>query len=106
MTRPGDTRWGSYFKTILSVLSLFWTIIDVLYAIRDAAYDMDKFKADSIAFSMETFHFVFVAHLMLTIFGITNELNLALQRKDQDIVNAMALVDATKNSLQQMRDGG
>ncbi|XP_051144560.1 uncharacterized protein LOC127260714 [Andrographis paniculata] len=39
LSRPGDTRWGSHFKTIL----------------------------------------IFVAHLMLSIFGITNELNLALK---------------------------
>ncbi|KAK1358550.1 hypothetical protein POM88_051808 [Heracleum sosnowskyi] len=43
---------------------------------------------------------------MVAIFGITNELNVALQKHDQDIVNAMAMVDITKTSLQKLRDEG
>ena len=41
---------------------------------------------------------------MRTISGITNELSKALQRKDQDIVNAMSLVRICKQRLQAMRD--
>ena len=37
--------------------------------------------------------------------GITNELSLALQKKDQDIVNAMTFVQVSKQRLQMMRDG-
>ncbi|XP_062100138.1 uncharacterized protein LOC133806020 [Humulus lupulus] len=36
--------------------------------------------------------------------GITNELSKALQRKDQDIANAMKLVEICKKRLQAMRD--
>ncbi|XP_056688187.1 uncharacterized protein [Spinacia oleracea] len=43
---------------------------------------------------------------MASIFGITNELNKALQKHDQDIVNAMTMVDVTKYNLQKMRDEG
>jgi hypothetical protein len=43
---------------------------------------------------------------MKNIFGITNDLSQALQRKDQDIVNAMTLVKVTKGQLQRMRDDG
>ncbi|CAN6542490.1 unnamed protein product [Malus baccata var. baccata] len=38
------------------------------------------------------------------ILGITNELSQALQKKDQDIVNAMALVEVCKQRLQSLRD--
>ncbi|KAH7655708.1 Ribonuclease H-like protein [Dioscorea alata] len=38
--------------------------------------------------------------------GITNELSKSLQRKDQDIVNAMELVKISKQRLQMMRDDG
>ncbi|XP_077252690.1 uncharacterized protein LOC143892109 [Tasmannia lanceolata] len=38
--------------------------------------------------------------------GITNELLQALQRKDQDIVNAMKLVNISKQRLQDMRESG
>ena len=38
--------------------------------------------------------------------GITNDLSQALQRKNQDIVNVMALVKVTKQQLQRMKDDG
>ena len=43
---------------------------------------------------------------MKNILGITNELSLALQRREQDIVNAMTLVKVDKHRLQTMRDDG
>ncbi|XP_057793707.1 uncharacterized protein LOC131010250 [Salvia miltiorrhiza] len=43
---------------------------------------------------------------MSTILGYTNDLCLALQRKDQDIVGAMRLVTLTKVVLQKMRENG
>jgi hypothetical protein len=44
-----------------------------------------------------------MAHLMQEIFGYTDELSRALQRKDQDIVNAIELVDLTKYHLEGLR---
>lgn len=43
---------------------------------------------------------------MKTILGITNELSQALQRKDQNIENAMRLVKLSNMRLQMMRDDG
>ena len=60
---------------------------------------------ESIAFALTRFDFIFVAQL-LTIFGIMNQLNLSLQRNEQDIVNAMKLVNVTKEQLQKLRDEG
>jgi hypothetical protein len=40
------------------------------------------------------------------VLGISNELSQAFQRKDQDIVNAMHLVNITKQQLHALRDGG
>ncbi|KAK9749637.1 hypothetical protein RND81_02G140000 [Saponaria officinalis] len=77
LSRPGDTRWGSHFKTILNVFALYSAILDVLDAIGEFCDGR-----------------------------ITNVLSLALQRRDQDIVNAIALVDSTKRNLQKIRDDG
>ena len=44
-----------------------------------------------------------MAHLMQEIFGYTEDLSRALQKKDQDIVNATELVDHTKFHLQCLR---
>ncbi|XP_062201141.1 uncharacterized protein LOC133903715 [Phragmites australis] len=48
-----------------------------------------------------------MAHLLLTIFGYTDDLNHALQKRDQDIVNAIELIYDTKTQLQFLwKDGG
>ncbi|EOA33131.1 hypothetical protein CARUB_v10016470mg [Capsella rubella] len=53
-----------------------------------------------------TFDCVFYMQLMLLILGLTENLSMALQRKDQDILNAMSLVESTKRELQKLRDDG
>ncbi|XP_074341928.1 uncharacterized protein LOC141679326 [Apium graveolens] len=100
--RPYDTRWGSHFKTILNVLDLYPTILESLDAIAEVSDTIDSNKAQSITHLLMSFDFVFVAKLMVAIFGITNELNVAPQKHDQDIVIAMAMVDITKTNLQKM----
>ena len=48
--------------------------------------------------SILSFEFIFALHLMKNILGITNELSIVLQKKkkNQDIVNAMDLVNVSK----------
>ncbi|XP_021769839.1 zinc finger MYM-type protein 1-like [Chenopodium quinoa] len=67
---------------------------------------LDSNKAQAITHLLMSFNFVFVAHLMVDIFAIKKELNKALQKHDQDIVNAVAMVDVTKANLQELRDEG
>ena len=43
---------------------------------------------------------------MKKILGIANNLSKALQRKKQDIVNAMTLIQVSKKALQGLRDNG
>lgn len=43
---------------------------------------------------------------MRNILGVTNDLSQTLQKKDQDIVNAMSLVEFTKAKFQRMREEG
>ncbi|CAN1248213.1 Zinc finger MYM-type protein 1 [Linum perenne] len=53
---------------------------------------------------LQSFSFAFMLNLMIKVLAITNELSIALQRKDQDIVNAIQLVRVAKLRLQGMRD--
>ncbi|XP_057802841.1 uncharacterized protein LOC131018137 [Salvia miltiorrhiza] len=107
LKRPGETRWSSHYKSLLNVMNLFSTIVKVLVMIgKNGSNSDDKVKAQGILYSLESFNFVFLAHLMTTIFGYTNDLCLALQRRDQDIISAMRLVTLTKVTLQKMRDNG
>ncbi|XP_057526304.1 uncharacterized protein LOC130805544 [Amaranthus tricolor] len=64
----------------------------VLEEIGENGFPDDKLKAQVVLGSLESFDFIFMAHFMLTIFGYTNDLCVALQRKEQDIVNAISLV--------------
>jgi hypothetical protein len=60
-------------------------------------------QASNLLEYFQSFDFVFYLHLMLTILGTTNILSLALQRKDQDIVNAIKCVGATRAQLDELR---
>ncbi|XP_021758486.1 zinc finger MYM-type protein 1-like [Chenopodium quinoa] len=105
--RPGDTRWGSHYKTVSNVTSLYATIVKVLEKVgSNNLYKDDRVKAITVMSTFESFEFVFMIHLMSEIFGQTDKLCQALQRGDQDIVNAMSFVTLTKEQLQQMRDHG
>ncbi|XP_010678274.2 uncharacterized protein LOC104893834 [Beta vulgaris subsp. vulgaris] len=79
LKRPGDTRWGSHYRSLLNLVEMYPDLIEVL----DFIYNDASFS---------------------DILGITNELSLALQREDQDIVNAMHLVETSKKRLQLLRD--
>ncbi|GKC31335.1 zinc finger MYM-type protein 1-like protein, partial [Tanacetum coccineum] len=66
----------------------------------------DQLKAETVSYALESFDFVFLAHLMKRLSGVANDLNYALQKKDQDIVEAMSLVELTKERLQIIRNDG
>ena len=86
---------------------IFSTIVDILEIIEEDGLSDQKVEARSIKRSILSFEFVFSLHLMKNILGITNELSIALQKKkNQDIVNAMDLVEVSKQRLQVMRDDG
>ncbi|KAH7691956.1 Ribonuclease H-like protein [Dioscorea alata] len=55
---------------------------------------------------MENYQFVFVMYLMRRLLGITNELSLALQQKNQNIAQAMSLIEAVRVRLQDFREMG
>ena len=55
---------------------------------------------------MDNYEFVFTLHLMKHLLGTTNELSHALQRKDQNIVQAISLISSVKHQLQSFRDDG
>ncbi|QHN87193.1 Zinc finger MYM-type protein [Arachis hypogaea] len=105
--RAGDTRWGSHYGTILRLISLFPSVVNVLeYVEEDGNNSEQRAEACHLLNVIQSFEFIFNLHLMKNILGVTNELSQALQRTDQDIVNAMALVKVSKQRLQTIRDDG
>jgi len=107
LARPGDTRWGSHLKTLLRILVMWEAIIDVLEIVKkDSVKPACTGGALGLIGKMESFDFVFIMHLMIELLGMTDILSRALQRKDQDIVEAMHLITDVKDSLQDIRENG
>ncbi|KAK1591673.1 hypothetical protein Q3G72_011480 [Acer saccharum] len=107
LQRASDTRWGSHYNTILRMISMFSSIVEVLeMLIENGSNQEHKYEVKILLNSIETFDFIFGLYLMKTILGVTNELSQTLQKKDQDIVNSMNLVQTSKERLQTMRDDG
>jgi hypothetical protein len=63
-------------------------------------------QASKLLVYFKSFDFVFYLHLMLTTLAATNTLSLALQCKDQDIVNAIGCVGSTRLHLDSLRRDG
>lgn len=107
LKRAGDTRWGSHYGSLVNFITMFSAVVDVVEMVKHDGENLDqRIFASALFDSIQTFEFVFNLHLMRYILGITNELSLALQRKDQDIANAMILVKISKQRLQTMRETG
>ncbi|XP_059316502.1 uncharacterized protein LOC132067320 [Lycium ferocissimum] len=105
LQRARDTRWSSHFKTVRNFISLFSSIIHVLGVLaKEGSNYQERSLAKSLVDDIRSYEFVYTLHLMLKVMAITHDLNMALQRKDQDIVSAMNLVGFTKRQLQSMRE--
>ena len=80
LKRPGDTRWESYYETILNLILMFSIVVNVLEIIEEDGLSDQKVETRSIMRSIQSFEFVFTLHLMKNILGIANELSIALQK--------------------------
>jgi hypothetical protein len=104
LARPGDTRWGSHYTTLARIESMWEAVIEVLGIVHKD--ERNPSRAGGLVHIMESFTFVFIMKLMLKILRITNELSLILQKKDQNIVQAMSLVTDVRSCLIDMRNHG
>jgi hypothetical protein len=105
LRRYGDTRWGSHYITIIRLLAMFSSVLDVLEIIRgDGMNSEQRTEAVILTGIMESFNFVFMLHCLRRILAVTNELSQALQRKDQDIENVMSLLKTSKERFKLMRE--
>ncbi|XP_059451114.1 uncharacterized protein LOC132181905 [Corylus avellana] len=105
LKRPRETRWSSHYGAIINRILMFSSVFEAIKDIvEDGLYSEQRIEANILIQSFQTFEFAFNLHLMKSVLGITNELSQALQRKDQDILNAMKLVKVSKQRLQAMRE--
>ncbi|XP_015159805.1 uncharacterized protein [Solanum tuberosum] len=105
ISRACDTRWGSQFKSFNCFILKFGTIMDILDNIVKTAHSMDeRSRATGYIRIVQTYEVAFMLHLMKEVLGITNDLSTCLQKKEQDIANAMLLVKVAKRRLQELRE--
>ncbi|XP_045807663.1 zinc finger MYM-type protein 1-like [Trifolium pratense] len=107
LQRPAYTRWSSHFNSICSLLRMYNATILVLedYAVKGSS-SAQRGDAKYCFKAVMSFEFAFILHVMKEIMGITDKLCQALQKKSQDILNAMCLVSSTKALIQKLRDLG
>uniref|UniRef100_A0A7N0R9D3 TTF-type domain-containing protein n=1 Tax=Kalanchoe fedtschenkoi TaxID=63787 RepID=A0A7N0R9D3_KALFE len=97
LKKAADTRWQSHYGVLLNLMVLFPSVINVLDAICESGSNSEhRVQAKDLLEKLQTFDFIFGVILMKNVRGVTNELSHALQKKDQDIVNAMDLVRISK----------
>ncbi|KAJ1691971.1 hypothetical protein LUZ63_016126 [Rhynchospora breviuscula] len=107
LARPGTTRWSSHYRSLTNLTILFGAVMSVLEDILENAKDAyNRGNASSLLDSLATFEFVFSCLFMKNVLAITHELSQALQKKEQEIINAVDLVVVAKLHLQNMRDNG
>ena len=80
LKHPSDTRWESYYETILNLILMFSAIVDVLEIIEEDGFSDQKVESQSIMRSILSFEFVFALYLMKNILGIINEFSIAMQK--------------------------
>ncbi|XP_022883157.1 zinc finger MYM-type protein 1-like [Olea europaea var. sylvestris] len=101
LQRSGDTRWSSHYNSLVSLLAMFSSVLDVLAMIveDESCSCNQRSDATNLLELIQRFDFAFNLQLMKSVLAMSNELSKALQRKDQDIVNAMQLVRLCKRRL-------
>nr|KAJ0185661.1 hypothetical protein LSAT_V11C900487420 [Lactuca sativa] len=104
LQRADDTRWSSHLKSVSRLIKMLCPTCEVLLKIIKDVTGPIKGGAYSTYESITTFEFIFVLHLEQEIMEITDLLCQSLQRKSQDICNALRLVASTKFLLQKMKD--
>ncbi|KAG5010507.1 hypothetical protein JHK87_019022 [Glycine soja] len=93
-------------KTFTSLTTIYGIIIEILEEVgKDTSFE--KYGETMLLLDvLQSFDFIFMLYLMVEILIFTNDLSVALQKRDQDLLNALSLVKATKEELQEMRNDG
>ncbi|XP_025637904.1 uncharacterized protein [Arachis hypogaea] len=104
LQRAGDTRWGSHLNSVRSLLCMFDATCEVLEKSTEEGNFSTRGDASAAYDAITSFEFVFILHLMRNILEVSHDLCQALQRKNQDILNALTLVSTTKTLIQRMRE--
>ena len=76
LTRACYTLWGSHYYSLISLIYMFSSAVDVLdMVLEDGINAEQRGEANVLLALLQYFEFVFNFHLMRSILGITDELS-------------------------------
>ncbi|XP_052619778.1 uncharacterized protein LOC111891719 [Lactuca sativa] len=82
LVRAGDTRWGSHFNTLTSLMKLFADVLVVLEFVKvDEGSLANRQQASGILAYFQSYEFVFYLYMMYEILHLTGTLSKQLQKK-------------------------
>ncbi|CAM0873577.1 unnamed protein product [Alopecurus aequalis] len=105
LRKAGETNWGSYYEAIVKFAAYFTHVCDALDFVEEVSSRDVKYMVHEICRRL-SYDLVFALLLMQDVLGVTDELSLALDRKDLDVEKCVALLQESKKRLQAMRDEG
>ncbi|XP_023737695.2 uncharacterized protein LOC111885683 [Lactuca sativa] len=103
--RVGDTRWGSDFNTLTSLMKLFADVLVVLEFVKvDGGSLANRQQVSRILAYFKSYEFVFYLYMMYDILHLMGTLSKQFQKKkDLDILEAASMVRGTMDALQSLR---
>ncbi|PIN06808.1 hypothetical protein CDL12_20633 [Handroanthus impetiginosus] len=97
----------SHYASLLNLLDKYSIVTDLLEDIEEKGIVPEKRAESRVLIDyLHSFEFAFSLYLMKVVLGMTNDLLVLLQRKNQDILNTMKQVRVCKTRSQNMRDEG
>ncbi|XP_042059076.1 uncharacterized protein LOC121803449 [Salvia splendens] len=83
------------------------SVIEVLeHVYEDGTNPDNRGISKTLSIRLGSYDFVFILHLMIELLGSTNDLSTVLQLRDQNIIQALSLIDTTKRTLKDFRENG
>lgn len=96
IVRAGGNHCGSHFRTLTSLMTLYGVIIGVLEEVRKDTSFEQYGEIMLLLDVIQSIDFIFMLYMMVEILRFTNDLSVALQMRDQDLLNDLSLINATK----------
>ncbi|CAH9089888.1 unnamed protein product [Cuscuta epithymum] len=93
LARPGDTRWGSHYKTIIRVVDMWDAVIEVLEAIFDDGVDLKRRvkRQKTVDGSPKTYlHYFHVDIFLEVIDRLTQEMNNRFTETSSELLMCIA----------------
>ncbi|TYG65428.1 hypothetical protein ES288_D06G184600v1 [Gossypium darwinii] len=94
LQHPGETQWSSHLNSVTSLLKMYNATSTVLENLKNTTSNYSQRGNAHNAYNrLRSFELYLILHMMNEVLGITGNLCQALQRRSQDILNAMSLLD-------------